>query len=132
VKVFLDANVLFAVSNPASSTARLIDLLLENAVAVTCDYALAEAERNVQLKWPGRSVDLEKLLKRIEVIPSSQFPLPVELIAKDRPILCSAIRSQCSHLATGDKRDFGHLYDRVVHGVTVVSLLRLAELLRDR
>jgi hypothetical protein len=131
VKVFLDANVLFAASNPASPTALLVDLLLKKAEALTCDYAVAEAQRNVQFKWPNRTGDLAELLKRIKTVRSVQFPLSFELAEKDTPILCSAIRNRCSHLATGDKRDFGHLYDRTMHGVMIVSLLRLAELLRD-
>ena len=33
------------------------------------------------------------------------------------------------YFATGDRRDFGHLYGEIVQGVEVISLLRLAEIL---
>ncbi|HEX4124944.1 MAG TPA: hypothetical protein VHY37_09490 [Tepidisphaeraceae bacterium] len=132
MKVFLDANVLFAASNPASSTAQLVDLLVNGSTAVTCDFALAEATRNVQIKWSARAGNLAKLMENIEVVAAVQFALPVKLAAEEVPILCSALRSRCSHLATGDRRDFGHLYDHSVEGVTIIALLRLAELLQNQ
>lgn len=129
MKIFLDANVLFAASNPESATARLIRLVFERAIAVTCDYAVEEARRNVELKWPARAADFTALMPAIEMVSTLKFKLPVDLNEKDAPILCSAIRAGCSHLVTGDKRDFGHLYGQVVQGVMVVSLLQLAEIL---
>jgi hypothetical protein len=57
------------------------------------------------------------------------FPLPIKLDGKDVPLLCAAIRASCQYFVTGDQRDFGHLYDHTVGGVTVISLRRLAELL---
>jgi predicted nucleic acid-binding protein len=131
VKIFLDANVLFAASNPVSPTARLIHLLVNRAKAVTCDYAREEARRNVELKWPKRASDFAALMSTIEIVSTQLFPLPINLSPKDAPILCSAIRAGCSHLVTGDKRDFGHLYGQTVQGVIIISLLNLAEILTD-
>ena len=59
-------------------------------------------------------------------MPSALFDLPVTLDEKDRPLMCAAIRAGCAHFATGDRRDFGHLFDKVVEKVLVVNLLRLA------
>jgi predicted nucleic acid-binding protein len=129
VKIFLDANVLFAASNPASATARLVRLLFDRATAVTSDYAREEARRNVELKWPTRVVDFIALMPLVEIVPTHLFQLPVSLNEKDAPILCSAIRAGCSYLVTGDKRDFGHLCGQTVQGVMIVSLLHLAEIL---
>ena len=128
MKVFIDANVLFAASNPASPTGRLIERVLSRAATVTCDYAWEEARRNVERKWPHHATGLAELMPSIEIVPTVRFTLPVTLADKDIPILCSAIQAGCSHLATGDKRDFGHLYDLTVNGVTIVTLLRLAEI----
>ena len=129
MRVFLDANVIFSASNPGSNIARLLQLLFERGTAVTSDYAWEEARRNVHLKRPDWSGALDLLRPSIELAASVQFPLPVELSDKDLPILCTAIRFDCQFLVTGDKRDFGHLYDQAVHGVTIISLRRLAELL---
>lgn len=132
MRVFLDANVLFSASNGKSNIARLVDLLVTAATAVTSDLASEEARRNLELKRPAWLPDFGLLLQRIEVVPSLQFDLPVLLAVADRPLLCAAIRSRCSHFATGDRRDFGHLFDQAVEGVQVISLLRLAELLAKR
>ena len=127
-RVFLDANVLFSASNAGSNIARLIDLLIEQGEAVTSDFAFEEARRNVGLKRPDWRADLRALIQQIELVPSIQFDLSVSLCDKDTPILCSAIRSGCQYLATGDKRDFGHLYSQTVEGVTIITLTRLAEI----
>ena len=128
LRVFLDANVLFSASNTVSNIARLIALLIETGQAVTSDFAVEEARRNILLKRPAWSDALDALTNKVEITSSIQFDLPVELAEKDRPILCTAIRSQCQYLATGDRRDFGHLYDHTVEGVTVITLARLAEI----
>ncbi len=129
MRIFLDANVLFSASQPHSAFARLVDLALRHTAVVTSDLAALEARRNVQLKRPAWSATLEELLGRLELAPTSIFPLPVTLSDKDVPILCAAIRAGCDHLVTGDRRDFGHLFGEVVEGVLVVPPRRLAELL---
>lgn len=131
LRVFLDANVLFSASNTASNIARLIDLLIEQGQPVTSDFAAEEARRNLQLKRPAWAPGFDALIKKIELVPSIQFDLPIELATKDRPILCTAIRSHCTHLTTGDRHDFGHLYNHTIEGVTIITLARLAEILVD-
>lgn len=131
MRVFLDANVLFSASQRGSNIARLIEWLVTEATAVTSDLALEEAQRNLGLKRADWLPEFGRIVKRIELVPSVQFELPVTIDDGDRPLLCAAIRSGCSHLATGDRRDFGHLFDQAVEGVQVISLLRLAELLAE-
>jgi hypothetical protein len=70
-------------------------LLLDRADAVTCEYALEEARRNIRLKRPTWSADFAALVPAIKVLPTHVFPLPVQLVEKDVPILCSAIRAGC-------------------------------------
>jgi predicted nucleic acid-binding protein len=129
MRVFLDANVLFSASNAGSHLAKLIDLLLRTGEALTSDLGVEEARRNILLKRASWLDDFDTLTTRLVVVPSALFTLPVPLDEKDAPILCAAIQSQCEFLVTGDRRDFGHLYDQSVHGVTIISLLRLAEML---
>ena len=129
MRVFLDANVLFSASNAPSNIAKVVaEAEKRGHVLVTCDLAAEEARRNITLKRPAWLAGFETLTARVEVAPSVHFPLPVDLAGKDVPILCAAIRSHCDVLVTGDRRDFGHLYDHVVEGVRVVSLLRFGEL----
>ncbi|WP_454064566.1 PIN domain-containing protein [Candidatus Nitrospira salsa] len=126
--VFLDANVLFSASNIGGNIFRLVHLLIEREEAVTSDFAAEEARRNVQLKRQPWAENLNALLRQVRVVPSIQFDLPVKLSDKDQPILCTAIRCGCQYLVTGDKQDFGHLYDRSIDGVTIITLTRLAKI----
>lgn len=129
MRVFLDANVLFSASNAESNIARLITWLGERETVVTSDLAVEEARKNLQLKRTAWLSTFEALLRDVETVPSVLFPLPVSIADKDAPLFCAAIRSGCQLFVTGDKRDFGHLYNQQVQGVEVVSLLRLAEIL---
>ncbi len=129
MRVFLDANVLFSASNAESNIARLIAGLGERETVVTSDLAVEEARKNLQLKRTAWLSTFEALLREVETVPAVLFPLPVSIADKDAPLLCAAIRSGCQFFVTGDKRDFGHLYNQQVQGVEVVSLLRLAAIL---
>jgi predicted nucleic acid-binding protein len=129
MRVFLDANVLFSASNAGSNIARLVDWLLAEATAVTSDLAREEARRNLAMKRVDWLPAFEQLMQRVEEVPSALFDLPVSLDEKDRPLLCAAIRAKCTHFATGDSRDFGHLFGKAVEQVQVVDLLALAKLL---
>ena len=53
----------------------------------------------------------------------------VTLPAQDVPILAGAVGSRCNHLWTGDKRHFGELFGKAVHGVTIVSGMQLVDVL---
>ncbi len=129
MRVFLDANVLFSAADAGSVTDQLLDRLngVAGAVMVTSHLAIDEARRNVERKRFGTTQHLDTHLSRIEAFESVLFPLPVELAEKDRPILCAAIRAGCGLLATGDAKDFGHVYDQTIDGVKIVSLLELAK-----
>ncbi len=129
MRVFLDANVLFSASNVGSNVARLIARLPQQATCVTDHLAVEEARRNLAIKRDAWLPAFEDLVQILEIVPSVVFDLPVALESKDAPLLCAAIRSACRYFVTGDARDFGHLYDRTIEGVEVISLLRLAEIL---
>jgi predicted nucleic acid-binding protein len=132
MRVFLDANVLFSASNVGSNIARLVDWLLAEATAVTSDLARQEARRNLAMKRMDWLPAFEQLMQKVEEVPSALFDLSVNLDEKDRPLLCAAIRAKCTHFATGDRRDFGHLFGKAVEQVQVVDLLDLAKLLAAR
>ncbi len=129
MRIFLDANVLFSAANQGSHIARLVEQVGESLRMLTSDLAIVEAQRNLKRKRPDWLPRFEVLVANLQVVPSSSFPLPVELQAQDRPLLCAAIRARCSHFVTGDRRDFAHLFGRRVEGVLVVDLLALAKLL---
>lgn len=129
MRVFLDANVLFSASNAGSNIARLVDWLLAEATAVTSDLAREEARRNLAMKRADWLPTFAQLMQKVEEVPSALFGLPVSLDEQDRPLLCAAIHAGCTHLATGDRRDFGHLFGKTVEQVQVVDLPGLAKVL---
>lgn len=129
MRVFLDANAVFSAGNAGSNIASLIAWVIERKTAVTSDLAIEEARKNLTLKRAAWLPVFEELIGEIERVSSVVFDLPVPLADKERPLLCAAIRGECTHFVTGDQRDFGHLYGQMVQGVEVVTLLRLAQIL---
>lgn len=132
MRVFLDANILFSGSFRDSLLAGFLDELKERVALVSNVYAAAEAERNLQAKLPKGLADFNKLMNSLEFIPLQLFELEVPLAEKDRPILCGAIAGATDFLLTGDKKDFGHLFDKTVQGVKVVTVELLIKELQDR
>ncbi len=128
-RVFLDANVLFSCAY--LSTSPLLNLWqLAATVLLSSDYAVEEARRNLDLIEHRHR--LEQLVKRMEVVTAWQsvsLPRGVRLDDKDVPILLAAIEARATHLLTGDRKDFGHLYGKSVSGV---EILLPAEYLRRR
>ena len=110
MRVFLDANVLFtAAHNPRGKAALVIELGARRRWALaTSRYALEEASRNLNRKFP-RSLDgLTPLLRGVRFIehhPALWFP--AALTEKDRPIFQAAVAWEATHLLTGDLKDFG-------------------------
>ena len=119
-RVFLDANVLFSAAyRPGAGLRRL--WAVEGAVLVTSDYAVEEATRN--LPEPAQRRRLARLLGRVELVSGSfdGVPLPskVRLPEDDLPILRGAIAAHCTHLLTGNLRDFGKILGTRVGGVLI-------------
>lgn len=119
-RIFLDANVIFSGSNPGSALHQLVRVISEKAIPITSDFALQEVIRNISVKRPAWKSTFDSVLPLLQIVPSTTFPLPVDLATKDIPILCAAIKAKANFLVTGDKRDFGHLYDISVMGVKVL------------
>ncbi|QDU70143.1 PIN domain-containing protein [Engelhardtia mirabilis] len=131
MRVFLDANVLFSASNAGSATQRLIALGTARAQLITSELAILEARKNLRLKRPSWLEAFETLRESIDIVPTVVFGLQVKLASKDVPLLCAAIRAEADLFVTGDRLDFGHLLDEVVHGVRIISPLGLAERLLE-
>lgn len=120
-RVFLDDNVLFSAAYRPNS--RLSGIWsVPNVELVTSLYAVEEARRNLQARYPASLATLNKLLSSVRVVPEptmSELPDGIELVDKDVPVLLAAIGSGCTHLLTGDARHFGDLYGKHISGVLV-------------
>ncbi|GAB4261229.1 PIN domain-containing protein [Deferrisoma sp.] len=126
--LFLDANVLFtAAHNPGGYSRALFSLAEAGFCALfTSAFAAEEARRNLLRKTPGRNPDWNRLIPLVSLGPEPP-PALLERLGgtglpdKDLPILAAAVASRCDGLVTGDRRHFGPLLDREVHGVQVLT-----------
>ena len=88
---------------------------------MSSSYAVEEARRNLREGRPEALDRLDELLKSLKLVEEAQdqdLPGSVRVDAKDEPILLAAVRGGSRHLLTGDKRHFGHLYGKIVQGVS--------------
>lgn len=121
-RLFLDANVLFSAAYSGEAGVGAL-WELEGVVLITSTYAAEEARRN--LEWPGQRERLGELLASVTV--SNALADPAEypeiegcgLPEKDLPILRAAVAAGATHLITGDRRHFGHLYQRTSASILV-------------
>ena len=127
MRIFLDANILFSAARPNSRMRMFLEVLSKQADFLTNAYAVEEARRNLELKFPNGLKSLERLARRCEMVSQLTADLEVELPLKDRPILGGAIAGHATHLLTGDERDFGRFWGKAVRGVKIVSPRMLAE-----
>ena len=119
-RVFLDANVLFSAAwLEQAGLARL--WRLSGTDLLSSRVALAEAERNLDSdERRSRLQSFAAKLTLVDAPPGAALPAGIELVAKDAPILLAAIDAGASHLLTGDRRHFGHLYGKSVSGVKIL------------
>ena len=115
MRLFLDANILFtAAHNPRGKAALTIELGKEGHwTLATSLYALEEARRNLERKFPRSREGLNSLLQGIRLVehrPNLRFP--PGLAEKDRPIFQAALACDATHSLTGDLRDFGPFMNR--------------------
>lgn len=127
MRIFLDANILFAASLPQSRTGAFLKQFRKHAVLLTSVYAVEEAKRNLGDKKPDALPHLERLLKHIKIHNVAITSSDTELALKDVPILGGAIAGNATHLLTGDKRDFGLYLGKTIQGVKIVSPQMLVE-----
>jgi hypothetical protein len=130
VRIFLDANILFSASGPASATRSLFDAAFKlSEELVTNLHAAQEARSNLRLKRPELLPEFDSLMKRVTMSNAFAVVSGIKLPAQDIPDLAGAVGSRCTYLWTGDKRHFGEMFGKVVLGVTIVSGMQLADVL---
>ncbi len=129
MRIFLDANVLFAAAiSPQGRSAALFVLAEQGqCTLLTSPHVIAEARRNLQGRYPEAVGRLERLLRSVTIVPEAapsrvawarQHGLPEE----DAPILAAAADAGATVLVTGDRTHFGALFGHTTGGVRVLSL----------
>lgn len=111
LRLFLDASVLFTAAHRPEGKAAFLFLpeLSQRWTLVGNRYVLDEAERNLRRKYPACVARLGHLRSALTLVePGSGPERPVlSLPSKDMPVWLAAVEARCSHLLTGDLRDFG-------------------------
>lgn len=130
-RLFLDANILFSAAYKSDS--RLRELWsLTDVELLSSYYAVEEAKRNITLARPQCLSDLNALISDLTLAVGLDIAAridEIDLDEKDRPILSAAINIGATHLLTGDKLHFGHLFGTSIAGVVIT---RPAEYLNCR
>ncbi len=136
MRIFLDANVLFSAAYRAEGVAHaLFTLANTGTCTLVCSaHAIEEARRNLTARYPQCVRELANQCEALEVCPEPRpetvgLATAEDLPPKDAPILAAAIEAHCHVLVTGDRRDFGHLLGRRVHGTLVMLPAELLALL---
>jgi predicted nucleic acid-binding protein len=113
IVIFCDADVLIAGAASTTGASHLLLRLSELTLVkcVTSQYAVNEAERNLEAKLPAALAHFKLIIKAaLTVVP----PPPSSVIrgvsnlahAKDAPILAAAVASNADFLATFNIRHF--------------------------
>jgi len=135
VRLFLDANVLFAAAWQEGRSRALFDLARRGRYTLcTSAYALEEARRNLQAKRPEALPTLEGLLEYLTLVAEPRLALIQKALEwglppKDAPILAAAWEARASALVTGDQQHFGHLYGQTPHTAREDSAVYRVEVL---
>ncbi|MGD1087644.1 MAG: DNA-binding protein [Verrucomicrobiota bacterium] len=132
MRVFLDANILFSGAPLQSRMRAFLKVLFKHGGCITSAYAVEEARRNLEVKFPAALRHLDSLIGKCEWVPALVTDLKVELPLKDVPILGGAVAGGATHLLTGDQQDFGVYFGKTVQGVKIVSPKMLADELIHR
>lgn len=129
MRLFLDANVLFAAAHSPDGRARALFELagLGLCTLVTSPHAVEEARRNVAVKSPVSLDTLEELFTTIERVTEPgprlvTWAADQGLPPTDAPILAAAAATEADALVTGDRTHFGHLFGTTVGNVRILSL----------
>jgi len=128
MKLFLDANVIFTAAYSAQGLSRALFRLAAAGKCSLCTSAFAheEAVRNIHIKAHEKLADLTVLMKQVEILPEPHpkwvaWAAVLPLVRKDAPVLAAALQGKADVFVTGDRRDFGHLFGRVLQGVKILT-----------
>jgi predicted nucleic acid-binding protein len=119
-RIFLDANILFSVAYGRSSLDRLWTLAKKgHCELLASGYVVEEARRN--LSDADKLNRLQAYLSNVEVVLEADpsVSCPIDLPAKDQPVLMAAVSVKADYLLTGDAQHFGKHFGQTILGVTI-------------
>jgi predicted nucleic acid-binding protein len=134
-RVFIDANILFSAALSGDGRSAALFLLAERGCCrlVSSHYAIEEARRNLAGKNPVALKSLPSLLSHVHVCEDAdevrlKMAAATRLDPGDVPILGAAY-GNADFLVTGDRKHFGFLMGEPLHGLRVIGLAELLDML---
>lgn len=126
MRLFLDSSVLLAASGSHTGASRLLieEAEGQNWELVSSLYCAAETQKNLgKLGAQAEKAFTTNIITRIdfsETIHVSDRPL-IFPVAKDRPIVATALALQADALLTLDRADFQKLLGNQVYGMWILT-----------
>lgn len=124
MRVFVDTSVLLAAALTRVGPAREVFRQAKRRrwTLLTSPWCVEEAERNLASKFPGAMPAWRRLRPRVQIVPNTLVldrPLVFD-VAKDKPVLISALASRSAVLLTYDRADFRDRLGTSVYGMRLV------------
>ncbi len=124
MKVFLDTSVLLAAALTREGPARELfrQARRRRWTLLTSHWCLEEVRRNLGVKYPEAMPAWRGLRRRLRVVPNALVldrPLVFD-VAKDKPVLISALASGSAALLTYDRADFQDRLGTSFYGMRLV------------
>lgn len=126
MKVFLDTSILLAAAGSASGASRHLILIAQDKgiEPVTSHYCVTETLCNIDKIGKKARRDWEDELQRRMNIVDDRVTVDRPVVftaAKDRPVLATALASNCLWLLTLDREDFEPYFAHGVYGMRVAT-----------
>jgi len=135
LKIFLDANVVFSAAHREEGRVQELIALAatKQHTVMTSRHALEEARRNLEIKSRGFEKRLARFLERVVLVGEApgavvEWARREGLPLQDASILAAAAHAGADLLVTGDARDFGPFYGRVLRGAEVITPKRALDI----
>ncbi|MBI4280545.1 MAG: PIN domain-containing protein [Armatimonadetes bacterium] len=136
MRIFMDANVLFAAAISPQGRSAVLFLLAQEGLCelLTSSHAVTESRRNLAARYPEAVERFESSLRIVTVVPEATSSRVAwarrhGLPEQDAPILAAAVAARADVLVTGDRTHFGHLLGQIAGGVRVLGLADTLRLL---
>lgn len=136
--LFLDANIFFAAAASKTGGSHFIFQLAEHKKIrlVSSSYALVEGKRNIEQKLEEESliafyhcVSLLTAVDLQDISGAETVHFKDLIVAKDAPILASALRQKADFLITLDRKDF--MTERMKRAKLQITIATPGEFLRN-
>ena len=130
-RVFLDANILFSMAYGSSGLLILWDFQeTGQCELIASQYVIEEVKRNLDRQEHLKTLNSYLTKTRIVSEADPSIPCPIDLSAKDIPVLMAAICSKADYLITGDVKHFGKFYGQNIMGVTICRPREYADFIK--